>query len=172
MTKKTTNSIEQSRTHTARNPYQTIIVLGAEVRPEGIASEALRRRLTLAHQHFVKRPVPIICCGGKGKSEPIPEGRFMCQWLVEKGVPLRMTISENRSRNTDENIRFAKVLMQDRGLTSALIITSDYHIKRALAICKRYGVQAVGDGSASLPQYYIKNHVRELLAWIKFYLRL
>lgn len=165
MTKKTTDDHNQS-------PYQAIVVLGAEVRPEGVASEALRRRLALAYQHYCKRPVPIICCGGRGRYEPMAEGQFMCQWLMEKGVPRDMTISESHSRNTDENIRFAKVILQERGITAVLVITSDYHVRRALAICNRYGVRAIGDGSASLPQYHMKNHARELLAWVKFYLRL
>lgn len=155
-----------------KDSYCVIIVLGAEVRPEGVASEALRRRLSLAYLHYQKRPVPIICCGGQGNQEPVAEGDFMCDWLRQKGVPESMTISESRSRNTDENIRFAKTIMRDRGFTSALVITSDYHVKRALAICRRYGVQAVGDGSASTPKYYLKNHTRELLAWVKFFLRL
>lgn len=152
--------------------YDVIIVLGAQVRPEGVPSEALRRRLSLCYQHYMKNRVPIICCGGQGLYEPMPEGDFMCGWLQEQGVPRHMTISENTSRNTDENIQNAKSIMLEKGVQFALVITSDYHIKRALAICKRYGIHAIGDGSASLPQYYIKNYGRELLAWVKFYLRL
>jgi len=152
--------------------YDVIIVLGAQVRPEGVASEALRRRLLLACRHYQKRPAPIICCGGKGRNEPMAEGDFMCAWLRENGVPAHMTIGESQSRNTDENIRNAKAIMLEKGLQFALVITSDYHIKRALAICGRHGIKAIGDGSASLPEYYLKNHARELLAWVKFYLRL
>ena len=155
-----------------QEPYDVIIVLGAQVRPEGVASEALRRRLSLAVAHYRKKPVPILCCGGKGHSEPMAEGDFMCRWLREHGIPDHMTIRENQSRNTDENIQNAKTIMLEKGLRFALVITSDYHIKRALAICGRYGIKAIGDGSASLPRYYIKNHAREMLAWVKFYLRL
>jgi len=152
--------------------YDVIVVLGAQVRPEGVASEALKRRLSLALQHYRRRPAPIICCGGKGANEPLAEGDFMCAWLSRHGVPSHAAISENKSRNTDENIRYTKAIMTENGLRFALIVTSDYHVRRALAICRRYGVKAVGAGSASVPRYYLKNHAREFLAWVKFYLRL
>ena len=155
-----------------QEPYDVIIILGAQVRPEGVASEALKRRLSLALAHYRKKPAPMICCGGKGREEPMAEGDFMCEWLRRRGVPETMTISENTSRNTDENIRNTKAIMQDRGFRFALIVTSDYHVRRALAICGRYRISAIGAGSASLRRYYLKNHAREFLAWIKFYLRL
>lgn len=154
------------------NGYDVIIVLGAQVRPEGVASEALKRRLSLAYRHYLKSPAPILCCGGKGRDEPMAEGDFMCGWLQAHGVPEPMTISENKSRNTDENIKNAKAIMLEKGLRFALVITSDYHIKRALAICGRYGIKATGDGSESLRRYWLKNNARELLAWVKFHLKL
>jgi len=155
-----------------QKPYDVIIVLGAQVRPEGVASEALQRRLALALAHYQQCPAPMICCGGKGSREPMAEGDFMCGWLSARGVPGHITISENTSRNTDENIKNAKAIMAKRGLRFALVVTSDYHVKRSLAICRRYGINAMGAGSASLPEYYVKNHARELLAWVKYYLRL
>ncbi len=148
--------------------YDVILVLGAQVRPEGVPSEALRRRLALAHARYLECPVPIICCGAQGTNEPMPEGDFMCAWLAEKGVPGDMLLSENKSFDTIENIKYAKVMMDAHGLTRALVVTSDYHVPRALAICRRYGIPAVGAGSESVRSYWLKNHLREMLAWGKF----
>ena len=57
-----------------------------------------------------------------------------------------------------------------------LIVTSDYHLPRALALAKDQGLTASGIGSTTLPEYWIKNHFREALSWIKYwgqkYLRL
>lgn len=150
--------------------YDVIIVLGAQVRAEGVPSEALRRRMALAKVHYDKRPVPVICCGAQGRGEPCSEGDFMCGWLHAQGIPEEMLISENRSYDTLQNIEYAKAIMDMHGLRHALVITSDYHVRRALAICKRYGVKAEGDGSPSDKRYWIKNHAREVLAWGKFIL--
>lgn len=151
-------------------PHDVMIVLGAQVRAEGVPSEALRRRLSLAYERYLERPVPIICCGAKGCNEPCAEGAFMCDWLAEKGIPREDLFAEVRSYDTMENIWYAKVIMQREGLTRALVVTSDYHVRRALAICWRYKVPASGAGSPSLRAYWIKNHARELLAWGKFFL--
>ena len=43
--------------------------------------------------------------------------------------------------------------MDDRGLTEALIVTSDYHVPRALALCKQVGIIACGKGSPSKPVF-------------------
>ena len=150
--------------------YDVIIVLGAQVRAEGEPSEALRRRMSLALARFQESPVPVICCGAQGKEEPCAEGDFMCGWLAERGIPGEMLISENASYDTLQNIANAKAIMLARGLKSALVITSDYHIRRSLAICRRYGIAAVGAGSPSVRAYWFKNHARELLAWGKYFL--
>ncbi len=157
---------------TTNEPYDVILVLGAQVRPEGKPSEALRRRLTLALERYTAHPVPIICCGAQGKNEPAAEGDFMCAWLRERGVPDEHLISENRSFDTMQNIRYAKALMERRGLIRALVVTSDYHVRRSLAICRRYRVPATGAGSPSIRAYWLRNNGREILAWVKFFLRI
>ena len=60
--------------------------------------------------------------------------------------------------------------MEHRGLQKALIVTSDYHVARALALCGQVGIDATGKGSPSKPEYFIKNHFREGLSWMKFWL--
>ena len=48
--------------------------------------------------------------------------------------------------------------------------------EEALALAKDQGLSASGIGSTTLPEYWIKNHFREALSWIKYwgqkYLRL
>ena len=50
-----------------------------------------------------------------------------------------------------------------------LIVTSDYHVPRALALAKDLGYEATGLGSPCKPEYWIKNHAREALAWCKYW---
>lgn len=152
--------------------HDVLIVLGAQVRKEGIPSDTLRSRLALALAKYRERPVPIICCGAQGKHEPCCEGDFMCGWLKAEGVPDTMLISEDRSYDTLENIANARAIMDARGLRHALVVTSDYHLPRALAICRRFRVDARGVGSPSSRRHWIKNHAREILAWGKFFLKM
>lgn len=94
----------------------------------------------------------------------------MCRWLRGRGVPAGHTIAEDQSYDTLQNIANAKRLMAAHGLRRALVVTSDYHLRRALAICWRYGLPAQGAGSPSDPRLWLKHNARELLAWGKFFL--
>ena len=50
------------------------------------------------------------------------------------------------------------------------MITSDYHLPRALAIAGSLGLDADGIGSPCKPEWWVKNHAREVLAWGKYLL--
>ena len=147
-----------------------IIVLGAQVKAWGEPSEALLRRMKLALEHYRAKPRLIICCGGQGQDEPMSEGDFMRAWMISQGVPPSSVVSENTSRNTRENIAGAKRIMGEFGLSRALVVTSDYHVPRALNICRDQDVDAVGDGSESRADLWWKNHTRESLSWLKYWL--
>jgi len=47
-------------------------------------------------------------------------------------------------------------------------VTSDYHVPRSLALARDLGFQATGLGSPCKQEYWLKNHARELLAWVKY----
>ena len=147
-----------------------IIVLGAQVKEDGTPSVALERRLTAAHESYLADRQLIIVCGAQGGNEPRPEGDVMRDWLLERGVPDEDVVAETDSFNTRENLTYAKAIMESRGLKNALVVTSDYHVARALELCRQVGISAVGKGSPSKPEYFIKNHFREGLSWVKLWL--
>ena len=149
-------------------PGDAIIVLGAQVKEDGTPSVALQRRLTAALESYEEAPRTLIVCGAQGANEPRAEGDVMRDWLLERGVREEDVVAEMASFNTRENLLNAKAIMQERGLSQALVVTSDYHVARALALCRQVGVSATGKGSPSKPEYFIKNHIREGLSWIKF----
>ena len=143
--------------------FDAIIVLGAQVKADGTPSVALERRLTAALEEYQKQPMLMIVCGAQGSDEPRAEGDVMRDWLIEHGVAASDIEAETGSFNTRQNLGYAQSIMDDRGLTEALIVTSDYHVPRALALCKQVGIIACGKGSPSKPEYFIKNHLREEL---------
>ena len=153
-----------------RQESDVIIVLGAQVKEDGTPSEALRRRMTAALEVYQEKRQTIIVCGAQGSNEPRAEGDVMRDWLIAQGVREEDVVAETASFNTRQNLEYAKAIMEHRGLTRALIVTSDYHVARALRLCAQTGIEATGKGSPSKPEYFIKNHLREGLSWIKFWL--
>ena len=146
-----------------------MIVLGAQVKPDGTPSVQLEYRLQAALEAYQRHPQLIICCGGRGGNEPREEGYVMREWLMEKGVPQGDVWAETASGDTKENIRNA-LAMLPQPPKKVLIVTSDYHLPRALAIARDLGLNAEGAAGKTLSEYWLKNRAREALSWGKYLL--
>ena len=88
---------------------------------------------------------------------------------MQKGVPEEMILTDAASFNTRQNIRHAAALLSEHEVRTVLIVTSDYHLPRAMAMAEDEGLNATGLGAETLPQYWLKNYGREALAWIKYW---
>lgn len=53
--------------------------------------------------------------------------------MEAKSVPASVIVTECKSRTTQENAAFSVKLLRERGVTNAVIVTSWYHSRRALA---------------------------------------
>lgn len=152
--------------------YDCIIVLGAQVKPDGTPSVQLEYRLDTALKYYRNAPCPVVSCGARGSNEPAPEGDVMREWLIAHGADPQDMIAETGSENTKENIANAWSILRQHGCTTPLIVTSDYHLPRALAIARSAGLTPEGAGSPCrrVPGFWLKNHCREALAWVKFWI--
>lgn len=160
---------QEAHVPAAAGPGDAIIVLGAQVYPDGEPSIQLAWRLEAALAEYLKNPVPIVTSGGQGGKEPRPEGDVMRDWLVERGVKPEDVLVDDTSTSTRQNIRNAMALLQERDIQTIRVVTSDYHLPRALAIARDEGLAASGTGSPCKPEYWIPNHFREALAWVKYW---
>lgn len=165
-------AIYYMETHPGENTGNTdaIIVLGAQVYANGDLSPQLELRMEAARKSYLENPRLIICCGAQGANEPAPEGEGMRNWLLDQGIPAEMVLAENKSRNTHQNLQNAVEMLPETA-EKITIITSDYHLPRAMAIARDMGLDAEGIGSPCKPEYWVKNHFREVLAWGKYFLK-
>ncbi|MCR5567235.1 MAG: YdcF family protein [Clostridiales bacterium] len=158
------------KTVPAADNYDAIIVLGAQVTPDGSPSVQLGWRLDAAYEAWQQKPVPIVVCGAQGGDEPMPEAVAMEAYLLRKGVPQNDLLKDPDSFNTNQNLQNAAALLSSLpDIKTVLIVTSDYHVPRSLAIAQDLGFDACGMGSPCKPEYWLKNHAREALAWCKYW---
>ena len=159
-------------TETMPKEYDAVIVLGAQVKPDGVPSVQLGWRLDTAFEAWNKKSVPVVVCGARGKDEPETEAAVMKKYLAGKGVPEEMILTDPDSFNTYQNLLHAKELLDNypEEIRKVLIVTSDYHVPRSMALARDLGMDAAGIGSPCLPEYWLKNHARETLAWCKYWL--
>ena len=78
-----------------------------------------------------------------GKAPMIVPSGYGCDctevpFLVDLGVPREAIRAEAESRNTEENAKFVADLLKDRDHPKVLLVTSAWHMRRALLMYRRY----------------------------------
>lgn len=147
---------------------RAIIVLGCSVKGSR-PSLSLIHRVDAAYNFLVKNPKAFaILSGGQGPDEDLSEAQCMYNMLTEKGISPSRLFKEDKSTNTDENIKFSLEIIKSLGLGSEIAVaTSEYHQLRAKMICKRYGLTAYAQSSKTkliiLPTFLL----REIPAIVK-----
>ena len=147
--------------------YTAMIVLGAQVNPDGTPSVQLEWRLSKALDIYKHQRLPVVVTGAQGKDEPATEASVMKAWLADKGVSPDDVLTDETSLNTKQNIANALSLLP-QGTVDVMIVTSDYHLPRALQVARDLGLNPSGAGSPIKQVYWLKNHFRETLAWGKY----
>lgn len=143
------------------------IVLGAGLRPDGTPSTYLRRRLDAAAELYARGTVDVILVSGDNSTTQHDEPTAMRDWLVGLGVPEDRVVRDFAGLDThDSCVRAHEVF----GVTDAVVITQDYHLRRALFSCREAEIDVVGLGVSSTSVEPIKAvlyRVREIPASIK-----
>ena len=148
-----------------------VIVLGSQVKPTGPAV-VTRYRLDKAYEYAVSNPdTVIIVSGGQGSNEPASEASVMKDYLVARGIDESRILMEDNSTNTSENLRLCSDLFPGLTDSSVGIISSDFHIFRALSIAKKCGYSEVyGIPARSVRLYLPNNMIRESVGILKDFL--
>ena len=122
-------------------PTDVAIVLGAGLQPDGTPSTYLRGRLEAARELYTQGTVKVILVSGDSSREGYDEPTAMRDWLVGHGVPSDRVVLDYAGFDThDTCVRAHDVF----GVTSAVVITQDFHLPRALFSCSEAGVAVVG----------------------------
>lgn len=88
----------------------------------------------------------ILITGGNGSLVPgaFREAAWAKKQLQEFNVPDSAVLIENASRNTLENAKFSKTILQKSKLAPPyLLVTSAFHMRRSLMIFKNAGIDVV-----------------------------
>ena len=148
-----------------------LIVLGAQVDPDG-PSPALNRRLNAVMACIDDHPdAVIIASGGQGSDEPMSEAQCIRDELVKRGVDEGRIVMEDKSTATIENIRYSMALM-DSPDAEVGIITNNYHVYRATRLARKAGLTHA-HGIAAMYTGHTKFHymIREAICIVADFLR-
>lgn len=143
------------------------MVLGAKAGPNG-PSDFLAARLEVARRLYQRGKISAILVSGDGRDRPSSETAAMRDYLIERGIPAERIVEDPAGFDTYDSCVRAREVYGVRELT---LITQDYHLGRALTICRAAGMDAVGVGDTSMlgryPLNWIKGWLREWPANLK-----
>lgn len=144
------------------------LVLGAGVRRDGRPTPILRGRLEVARElHRTGKARRVLVSGSpssRGHSEPL----VMREHLVGRGVPRADVLLDESGVDTWSSCVFAA---RTFGRSRITVVTTNFHLPRAVSLCRRAGMDAYGVGhdavADGLRRAAAKGSRRERLATIK-----
>lgn len=150
----------------------TVVVLGAAIRDDG-PSSMLKDRLDAAVRYLGDNDRSVcVVSGGQGGDETTAEAYVMYHYLLDKGIDPGRIYIEDRSKNTEENIRYSKELIEKEHLNPQIVIaTQEFHQYRAQTIARHEGFADVSPCTCRTKLYLLECYwVREFAAVCRFWL--
>lgn len=146
------------------------IVLGAgtgndEVTP--VFRERLNHGIWLYENGYVEK---IILTGGYGKGNVHSDAYVARMYVVANGIPESDILLEEESTITQENIKNAKTIMDDRSYDTAVLVSDPLHMKRAMQMAADYGIEAYSSPTPTTMYRSIKNKMLFLAREVFFYI--
>lgn len=118
------------------------IVLGAAVfgdRPSPVLRERINHAIFLYEAGYVDK---IIFTGGLGQRARITEAEASAAYARARGIPEAAILVETTSTTTRENLRNARLITAENNLQSFLIVSTPFHMKRAISIADDLSMEA------------------------------
>lgn len=150
-----------------KRDFDYVVIHGAGLVDGRTPSKLLQQRLDKAIRVYRRDPTPpkLIPSGGKGSDESISEAQAMKNYLLEQSIPEDDIIMEDQSGTTLENLKYSKEIIDSQpGRKYTALVTSNYHVYRALRYARQVGLKCTGIGSPVAFYYWPSALIREFIA--------
>ena len=129
-----------------RNPVILVLASGEPWEPAmsnryNLDLASLRRTITAVHA-WRETGGSLIFSGSTWQGNARPAAERMAEFARELGVPAEKIRLETASRTTYENLRNSAALVEGNG-AEILLVTSAWHLPRAMAVAHRLGLQPI-----------------------------
>jgi SanA protein len=124
------------------------LVFGARIYADGRLSPMLRDRVETAVQLYEAGKVDVLLLSGDNRFADYDEPGRMMDYALSRGVPREALQPDYAGRRTYDSCYRAREVF---GLESAVLVTQEFHLPRALFTCDRLGLDVVGVGADLQP---------------------
>lgn len=122
-------------------PEQVAIVYGAAVYANGRLSTVLRDRMDTAIALYESGKVDTLLVSGANNSAQRNEPEAMRLYALSRGVAPEAILVDSGGLRTYDTCYRAR---HEFGVESAVLVTQEFHLPRALFTCRQLGITAVG----------------------------
>lgn len=106
----------------------------------GLLSGAAANHLLTAARLSRKLDIPIILSGGQVFQDTGNESQIARRQLIQLGISSVEIMMDDKSRNTVENAKNTAEILKSKGFKHPILVTSAYHMERAVMDFKRFGI--------------------------------
>ena len=139
-----------------------ILVLGCQVKPDGVPSDMLKDRLDRAIELYKAGAAPKLLMSGDNGTIHYDEVNAMKDYAIAAGVPSEDIFMDHAGFSTYESIYRAQAIF---GVERMIVVTQEYHLYRALYTAQAFGIEAYGVDGAYRNYYgQLRRDIREILA--------
>jgi uncharacterized SAM-binding protein YcdF (DUF218 family) len=121
-------------------PADAIVVLGAQVEPDGQPGPDLRVRTQHAVRLFQQGLAPQFICTGGYRDDRLSAAAVACGLAVAQGVPADRVLLADGSMTTREDAVSARDLMLANGWQTAILVSHPLHLERARLLFEGEGI--------------------------------
>lgn len=118
-----------------------VLVLGAQVKPDGSLSKMLKERLDIGISIYKAGLTNRMIMSGDHGSDDYDEVNAMKSYAIGQGVPSECIFMDHAGFSTYESMYRAKEIFEAKKL---VVVTQKYHMYRALYDAKALGIEAKG----------------------------
>ena len=109
----------------------------------GFPSGIYLTRIVTAVRLQKRLHIPIIVSGTETSEDKVEEDHIVKRFLIDLGVPADKIIIEDKSRDTFENVKFTQEICSRLGFKYPILVTSAYHLKRAVMSFEKVGLKVL-----------------------------
>jgi uncharacterized SAM-binding protein YcdF (DUF218 family) len=157
----------------ARPSSDAIVVLGS-AQYDGVPSSIFEARLEHALGLFEEGVAPVVVTvGGKADGDRFTEAEAGAQYLVDAGVPADALLPVPEGDDTLESMRSVSRAFDERGWSTAVLVTDPWHAMRTERMAEDAGIEADTSPTRQGPSVYsrttqLRYILRETAAYLLY----
>lgn len=146
------------------------IVLGAAASDYGVSPvyrERINHAIWLYQNGYVKN---IITTGGVTNGNTKSDAEIAKEYMVNNGIPESSVFTDNQSTITEENLKYAREIMQKQNFGSCILVSDPLHMKRSMQMAKDLGLTAFSSPTPTTRYQSLRTQIPFLARKVFFYL--